>query len=318
MTADSPDDASLVSVVITTYNRPSYLARAVESVHGQTYDPLELVVVDDCSDTPAESVLADLSVDLGRFHEVTCIRHEENRGANAARNTGVRAASGEYVAFLDDDDRWRPEKTARPVEAFAAAGEETGVVYTGVVATHGEDRETKTPPAVDGDLTKALLCRNVVGTLSAVMVRTDLAEAVPLDEGFPSWADLEWYIRLSRRAAFARLPEPLVVYEFDSHNRLSSDFEKKLVAYERFVETFDETAAAYGPLFRRKMRAWAAYRVGSTALYAGEYGHARRLLGTAVARYPFNGRFLQYFAATLGGRYSHGLARKAKRLARHT
>lgn len=310
-TRSERDTPPLVSAVTTTYNRPSYLERAVESVRDQTYDPLELVVVDDCSDTPARDVLADM--DLDGFRDVQCIRHNENRGANAARNTGIRAASGAFVAFLDDDDRWVPEKTARQVERFAAADDDVGVVYTGAVTRRGDGPEEMIPEPVD-DLTKALLCRNVVGTLSAVMVRADLAEAVSLDEGFPSWADLEWYVNLSTEATFERIPEPLVVYEFESHNRLSEDIEKKLEAYERFVDEFDPLAAEYGPLFGRKMRAWAAYRVGSTAMHSGQYGYARRLLATAAVRYPVEKRFLLYFLATMFGRHTHGLARAAKRL----
>lgn len=305
-------NAPLVSVVVTTYNRPSYLERAVESVHRQTHDPLELVVVDDYSDTPAESVLADLDLDLNRFSDVHCVRHEENRGANAARNTGIRTASGEFIAFLDDDDRWKPQKTARQVCAFTES-DDVDVVYTGMETTNGNDTGIWIPPVVNGDLTKALLCQNVVGTLSAIMIRTDLARRIPLDESFPSWADLQWYVELSTCAEFKRIPEPLVVYEFDSHNRLSDDIEKKRVAYERFVDEFDNLAAEYGPLFKRKMRAWAAYRIGSTALYGGQYGDARRMLAIALLRYPFESKFIAYFLATLGGRYSHGLARAANR-----
>ena len=306
-TVDSP----LVTVVITTYNRPSYLRKAVESVRRQTYEPLELIVVDDHSEVPAERVLGDVS--LERFHEVKLIRHVENRGANAARNTGIRATSGEYIAFLDDDDQWVPEKVARQVEVFQE-DDDIGVTYTALRTVNVQDAGVAIPPRVEGDITPVLLCRNVIGTLSAVMVSADIAREVKLDEQFPSWADLEWYINLSRRTKFRRISEPLVIYEYDSHNRLSEDLEKKQQAYERFITQFDELATQYGLLCRRKMRGWAAYRLGSTALALNQYGHARRLLATAVRWYPLEPLFLKYFIATLGGRYTHDFARGVKRL----
>ncbi|EMA58932.1 glycosyltransferase [Halorubrum lipolyticum] len=313
-TGTDPDaDASgpLVTAVVTTYNRPSYLRDSVESVIEQTYEPIELVVVDDCSDTPASETLAD--VDTDALAGYRCVRHRTNRGVNAARNTGVEAGTGAYVAFLDDDDRWVPEKLERHVDAFEAADENVGVVYSGMKAVHEDGAREELPPRIDGDLTKALLCRNVVGSMSVVTVRADVAREVPFDEEFEAWADLEWFVRVSQRVPFVRLPEALVVYEYTSHGRLSDDFEKKRCGYDSFLDRFDDAAAAYGRPFRRKMRAWAAFRAGSSALYTGNYGEARRLLFTAVARYPLEPRFLTYLLASLGGRPTHLLARGISR-----
>jgi len=301
----------LVSAVITTYDRPTHLRSAVESVREQTYDRIELVVVDDHSETPARDTLRD--VELEPLAGFECIRHEENRGANAARNTGIRAASGEYVAFLDDDDQWLPEKTERQVDAFRES-DDVGVVYTGIRERTRDETSVSIPPPIDGDITKALLCRNVVGSMSVAMVRTDLARAVPLDERFPSWADLQWYVELSRRTGFRRVPEPLVLYECTSPGRLSRDFEKEKVSYELFVEEFDELAATYGHLFHRKMRGWAAYRVGTGAFHSGHYDRARRYFAAAVASYPFEPEFFEFLFASLGGRSTHRLARLVKRV----
>jgi glycosyltransferase involved in cell wall biosynthesis len=311
--AGAPDRPSpLVSAVVTTYDRPSYLRRAVRSVLDQTYDEVELVVVDDHSETPARDHLG--SVDLSGLTSFQCVRHGENRGANAARNTGIEAASGEYVAFLDDDDRWHPEKTERQVAALADAPEGVGAAYTGLETFHEDGREESIPPAVEGDLTKALLCENVVGSMSVFMVRTDLARAVPLDERFPCWADLEWYINLSRRTEFRRVAEPLVVYESDSHNRLTADIQKKRAGYELFVEEFTPLAREYGRLFARKMRGWAAYRLGASAYYRGYYPSARRYLSLSLRLYPFEPSFLVLFLAALGGKPVHRTVRFAREL----
>ncbi|WP_436935631.1 glycosyltransferase [Halovenus marina] len=321
MTTEPSDNRDpLVTVIITTYNRPTYLPKAVESVRTQTYDPVELVVVDDHSTEPAQPIVTE--ADLSSLQNVECIRHEENRGANAARNTGIEASSGEYIAFLDDDDRWHPEKITRQVEAFERT-DDVGFVYTGEmigtrarneVAVENIDGEINIPPLVTGDMTKTLLCRNVVGTLSKVMVRADIARAVPFDEHFPVWADLEWYINVSLQTTFLRIPEPLVVFEYSAHNRLTDNFEKKRVGYERFLEEFDQLATQYGRLFRRKMRGWAAFRIGASAMQNERYDQARQLLTTAIRRYPLEPRFFKYWVATLGGRYTHELARTADRI----
>lgn len=300
----------LVTVVVTTYNRPTYLGDAVDSVADQTYEPIELVVVDDHSDTPARRQLAHLSGD--EFHAMECIRHETNRGANAARNTGIQAASGKYIAFLDDDDTWIPTKIALQVDALET-NDAAGVTYTGAITKAAGGTDIDIPPRVEGNITKILLCYNVVGTLSSIMVRRSLACEIPFDERFPSWADLEWYINLSTETEFHRIGEPLVIYEFESHNRLSEDVEKKRVAYERFLEKFDDLAAQFGWPFRRKMRGWAAYRLGSAAVDARRYQLARQYLGRAIVQYPFEPRFHEYFLVTLGGRYTHSLARSIKR-----
>jgi glycosyltransferase involved in cell wall biosynthesis len=303
------DATPRVSVVIPTYDRPSYLRSAVESVREQTYDRIELIVVDDHSPTPARETLEDVERDA--FDGFECVRHDENRGVNAARNTGIRTATGEYIAFLDDDDTWADDKLERQVAAFAAADDDVGLVYTGAEMVKQDSREPYIPPAVE-EMTKALLCRNVVGTMSAVMVRADVASTVPLDERFPSWADLEWYVNLSRQCAFERVPEPLVVYEHTSHGRLSDDFEKTRRSYRLFLEEFEPLAASYGPVFRQKMRGWTAFRAGTSAFYAGHYAAARRFLATAVAAYPLEPSFHKYLVASLGGRSTHRAARLVK------
>lgn len=298
----------LVSAIITTYERPTYLRKAVQSVLEQTYENVELVVVDDHSKPPAQQALTEM--DLNDLVRVRYVRHDENRGANAARNSGIDAASGEYVAFLDDDDRWEPSKLARQVETFADADEDVGVVYSGVEKISETGSYQRIPPVVDGDMTKSLLCRNVVGGMSVVMVRTDIAADVPLDERFPAWQDLEWYVNLSQRTKFERLPEPLVLYEYTSPNKLSDDLKKKRTARRLFVEKFSSLAAQYGWFFHRKMRAWAAYRVGSAALKQGNYVLAWRLYAVAVMLYPFESMFIKHLAVSMGGEPLHSLARK--------
>ena len=296
----------LVTAIVTTYDRPDHLESAVESVLAQTYDSVELVVVDDHSETPASAVLEGF--DLGSLSAARVVRHEENRGANAARNTGIEAAAGEYVAFLDDDDRWLPKKLARQVHAIDGRAD-AGVAYAGIKRVLPDEERIEIPRTVEGEMTKALLCANVVGSMSVALVETSLARSVPLDERFPCWADLEWFVNLSRETEFVRVPEPLVVYDCDSPGRLTEDFEKVARGYELFRAEFEPLAAEYGRRFRRKVRGWAAFRAGKSAFHDGRYGRARDLFVTAVRAYPFEPQFVAYLLASLGDRRTHRFAR---------
>ncbi|WP_224447671.1 glycosyltransferase family 2 protein [Haloprofundus salilacus] len=302
----------LVSVVIPTYNRPAYLRSAVRSVLDQTYDAVELLVVDDCSPTPAKPVVDEMETES--LAHVRVIRHEENRGGSAARTTGIRAAAGEYLAFLDDDDEWLPTKLEKQV-AVLEERPDVGFVYTGtqIVGDDGERLETVTPDA-NGNLTKTLLCYNVVGTFSQVMVRRDLVEEVGTpDNRFPCWQDLEWYVRLSRHCSAAAIREPLIRYQVESPGRITDDVDDAVVAHRLFVEKFDPLAREYGRLFGRKMRAWAAFRVGRLLVMHGEFDRARPLLASAVRLYPFEPSFTKFLLPTLGGQRAYHLIRAAKR-----
>lgn len=180
-------DPPLVSVVIPTYDRPHLLKRAIESVLAQTYDAIELIVVDDCSPTSVEDVVQTIATDEFEVG-VKFVRHDENQGGCAARNTGLEVTSGDYIAFLDDDDRWHEMKVEKQVRAFQRSTDDTGLVYTGIRQVDGQDNTNAVKtPETSGDVLKRLLCTNFIGTFSAVMVRAEVIKPVGyLDKRFPS------------------------------------------------------------------------------------------------------------------------------------
>lgn len=299
MAAQTP----LVSVIVPTYNRPERLVRSLESIAEQTYDELEIVVVDDASETPAAEAIEPLRDDFP--YELVVIRHDENQGANAARNTGIREASGEFLAFLDDDDEWAPSKVRRQVAAFQRASDDVGLVYTALRLVDDDGGVIRTTDAsVSGDVTRTLLCRNAIGSFSCVMVRAAAVDdAGLLDEEFPSWQDLDWYIRISEAWRVEAIPEPLVTNHAGGHDRITDDLEALVrETYPRFLWKHRPRAASYGRLFERKMRAWAAFRVGAWyALPAGQYETARRFVRRAIALYPLEPQFFLYAALATGG-----------------
>lgn len=212
-----PDRAPFVSVVIPTYNRLHSLPRAVESVLRQTFDDFELIVVDDCSKDGTIAYLESIGDPRLRI-----IRHEVNGGANAARNTGVRAARAEWVAFQDSDDEWLVTKLARQVDLVRSLDpQEYGANYCGKIvygrdlASHGPRRAFYMPAlsrkTVEGDLTAELLQHAIIST-QTLMVRKALLDQVGgFDEKLRIGQDWELTVRLSRVTKIGFVEEPLVM-----------------------------------------------------------------------------------------------------------
>ena len=119
-----------VSIIIPTYNREQLLGRAIKSVLAQTYQDFELIIVDDGSTDNTERLVKSFNSEKTRY-----IRHRKNKGPAAARNTGIRSAKGDYIAFQDSDDEWMPEKLEKQMRAFTTAPPEVGVVYTSYYST---------------------------------------------------------------------------------------------------------------------------------------------------------------------------------------
>lgn len=296
---DASVEDPLVTVVLTTYDRREFLPEAIETVAAQTYDEIELVVVDDHSPESPRDIVENAACE--GLRDVTFIHHEENRGASAARNTGIETANGELIALLDDDDRWTADKITQQVAAFRQSEEAVGVVCTGIRSIDTDGRTIRTKNVdYDGDITKQLLCGAIV-PLPSVLVRADLLDETGLfDERLKSYEDTEWMIRLSRRCEFRSISDPLVISQRDGHEQLTDDVETKLAeSHPLFMEKCRPIAAEYGRLFERKMVAHWSFRAGYASLAAGKSMQARELIGAAILTWPFVSEFYLYglFAA---------------------
>lgn len=288
------------------------LADAAESVAAQTYDRVELVVVDDGSRT-AQEALEGVALDALERTRVRSL--PDRRGANAARNAGVDAAEGDLVAFLDDDDWWYPAKLDRQVRALRAA--DAGVAFAGQrVVREGRVTATRRPPT-GGDFFERLVVGAPFGPFSAVLVRASAFDrAGPLDESLPCWQDREWYFRLSEHCEFVGVPDLLVGRRVAADDRVSDRYAGlRDVVYPRLRRRYRERARALGPTYERRFLATLLAAVGIGAVQCREYGEARRFLGRSVRLDPTRPRRLGYLAAALGGRPAHRALQTAKRTA---
>jgi glycosyltransferase involved in cell wall biosynthesis len=198
-----------VSVVIPTCDRAALLPQAVESVLSQSFQDFEILVVDDGA--AGCGALVESCADA----RIAYIRHPHRRGGAAARNTGIAGARAEYVAFLDDDDEWLPDKLARQVELMDRNLPAVGACYTGclVVEKSSGRIQRQITPRRNGKLYPAILGDNFIGGTSSVMAKKSCLERVGcFDESLPSFQDYDLWIRLAREFEFASIAEPLLRY----------------------------------------------------------------------------------------------------------
>lgn len=213
----------LVSAIITTHNRKELLTRAIESVFNQTYQKIELIVVDDASDDGTGEVCKERNL------KYIYIPQTESRGGNYARNLGIKASRGEYCAFLDDDDYWLPEKISKQVALIEekkcdvvscnrlnefVSGKDTSIV------------EAKPMLKENGDISRKILY-SICSTTSLMLIRREPLLAVGLfDEKLRFWQEYELSIRLAQLCPFYVVQEPLVVYRINKKdsNRLTNKY----------------------------------------------------------------------------------------------
>ncbi len=215
----------LVSAVITTHNRVDLLRRAIESVLNQSFVDIECIVVDDASIDSTKEYCESLPITYIR------ISPEESKGGNYARNQGILAAKGNYVAFLDDDDFWHANKIEEQMSLVREKNAK--VVYCGerleFVDSEGVRYEDLLPVKwMNGDIRRKILY-NICTTTSCLLVEKKLLEDVGLfDESISFWQEYELSIRLAQKAEFYSVNSPLITYRINKRDplRLTNKFFK--------------------------------------------------------------------------------------------
>lgn len=196
----------LVSVVLPTRNRPGRLPRAMSSVLAQTYKRLELLVVDDASTTPAEQVIDE----TGRGDpRIELLRLDEQVGASAARNAAFKRAKGDLIAFLDDDDEWKPHKLERQV-SFLADHPRTGIVTADFEIADERRAETLVYRGPASFRPNHLRWFNLPGSFVCGIARREAVDGeIWLDESFLSAEDWDMWLRCAQHTSIGVVKEVL-------------------------------------------------------------------------------------------------------------
>jgi glycosyltransferase involved in cell wall biosynthesis len=214
----------MVSIVIPVYNRPQKILDAFRSVQSQSYSNWELIVIDDASTDNTQQIVRQFISDDSR---VRLMIHDKNRGAQAARNTGIKAARGEWIAFLDSDDLWLPESLKLRLEV--AEKDRVSVVHSACLVTSADGQTTPydLPPTRGPAYTEML--RHEGPMFQSLLVSKEALQRIGyLDEKLVSFQEWDTAIRLAKYFPFGYEPRPTFIYN-DRHTDPTSRISKSAV-----------------------------------------------------------------------------------------
>jgi len=264
-----------VSVIIPAYNRAATIHRAIRTVLAQTFADYELIVVDDASSDPTRETVQ--KIPDGR---VKLIVHEKNRGAAAARNSGMKAAAGKYIAWLDSDDEWLPLKLEAQLSALRKAPGEVKACYCAYERVENDQSVVYIPRSKDA---RSLYLTCDLGPGSTLLFERAVLDTVGfLDETLTRYEDAEWLLRYCSRYRLIGVDEPLARVH-DASRPSAEEVER---AARAFIARISPGLRSYG-VFRRVAisRRW----MDVASYFALEHRPGRMLLYVCKALwvYPF-------------------------------
>jgi glycosyltransferase involved in cell wall biosynthesis len=290
-----------VSVIIATYNRARLLKRAIQSVLNQTYQDFELIVVDDGSADDTKQVVKSFS-----DSRIGYIRHEENKGEAAARNTGIRAARCEYIAFHDSDDEWLQAKLEKQMAVFQRESSRVGIVYTSMCRIDKEGKRyvpnTPTIMPEDGLVYRKALDYGVryIGIGTAAVRKTCFNIAGMFDERLPYYVDLDFFIRAAKHFCFYHIKEPLINY-YEAEGTHANNLRTLAAAREMILENYFDDIRRDSKLLARHY-----FQIGNLLCLNGQLGEGRRYLLRAVAVHSLNIKYFLGIIASFFGLRVYG------------
>ena len=280
----------MVSAILPNYNYAQYLGGAIDSVLNQTHSAIEIIVVDDGSTDGSREVLESYGDKIKTVFQ-------KNAGVSAARNRGIAESGGDYIAFLDPDDVWFPEKIEKQLSKFKS-DPELGLVHVGIehIDARGDSLNVRLCGTEGWVLEDILLGRPVIfgGGSGFVVPRRVIDDIGEFDTRMSTSADWDIFCRIAKNYRFGVVPETLLHYRIhgaNMHKNVDLMEHDVLLGYEKVFAGNDVTlakikSAAYGHM--HKMLAASYYNVG-------DHGRFIRHAIKSVAFAPGN---LTYFAAS--------------------
>lgn len=268
------------------YNGADYLARSVWSVMAQSHSDLELIIVDDKS---TDNSVERIKYQAGNDKRIVPIFHEQNRGASAARNTALDAATGDFVAFLDVDDAWFTSKLERQLLMLEGSGAD--VSYTNAEIMNKDGYETgklfsdsfPLPNQPDGYIFTQLILKNWIN-ISTVLAKREAIGSHRFNENIRLVEDWAFWITLARANKFDYLINPLSYYR--DHDSSIGLFGKKAL-FENRINVYLDVLKSYCAELPDSVLAQIFYHLGCALKNAGDATYARRSFRTALAHDPF-------------------------------
>jgi glycosyltransferase involved in cell wall biosynthesis len=272
-----------VSVVIPAYNAADTIGETLDSVIAQSYRRLQIIVVDDGSTDGTAAVVKRRMATAPHLQVLT----QANQGVSAARNAGIKAARGAFVAFVDADDLWHPDKIALQVERFRRGGDRFGVVYTWAIDL---SRDGTVVPgrgfsySYEGNIYAPLLVCNFIN--NTLMARRECFDTVGLyDAGVHANEDLKMHLALADHYEFGVVPRFLAGYRV-----ATTGLAHNIAGLRRTQDELRDRTRRDHPHLPRWLYRWSEsnnlWNLGVRAVRAGQYGDGLRLIGRTFVRDP--------------------------------
>ena len=273
-----------VSIILPTYNRAHIIEKAIQSVLNQTYQDFEIIIIDDGSKDDTKKIIRGFQE---KDNRIKYIRFEENKGAAAARNAGIKMSKGEYITFQDSDDEWVIDKLEKQMKVIETSSENI-VIYCGFWRIDG-DEKTYIPDINisnrEGNIHKELLKGNFVDTPSILLPKKNLEKIGMFDENLLRLQDWDLSIRLSKYYNFKLIDEPLYISYLLSDSISAND--------ETFIPSIRIILFKYldkiNKDFKKNRKTW-SIKLNSIAKYYldnNDIKKARQLYCLAIKSYPF-------------------------------
>jgi len=232
----------LVSVIIPTYSRPTFLDRCIGSVLNQTYKNIEIIVVDDNDpDTKERYETEQVMEKYADNSVITYIRHTKNKNGSAARNTGWKIATGEYITFLDDDDEILDTKLEKQVSCLENLDSSWGACYTGykLIKEYGEDQFSSEKRS-GNCYVDALMRTMFMGSGSNLFLRKSVVDSISgYDESFVRNQDIEFLVRVTEKYKIAHIDETLlIIYQEGKRKKRTFEELEKITKY--YLDVFSD------------------------------------------------------------------------------
>lgn len=232
-----------VSVIIPTYHRSECIQRAVDSVLSQTLKDIEIIVVDDNGLGTQDGVATQIAMSKYKsYSNVIYLQHQSNMNGAVARNTGLRAAKGEFISFLDDDDIYLPDRLEKLVDCLEQYDSSWGVCYSAYVKRMCNGTLQNSAEKVTGDIFLQVLMRSFyLGSGANIFVRREVIDKIGFfDESFRRNQDLEFLVRATKYFKVAYVDEVLmeIFYDIRTSNLTYEDQKQREILFRKKFSPF--------------------------------------------------------------------------------
>jgi glycosyltransferase involved in cell wall biosynthesis len=284
-----------VSVIIPTYNRARLLRTAIESARNQTFKDFEIIVSDDKSTDHTREVVESFNGPRIKY-----VRNEGRKGPSATRNTAILVSEGDYIAFLDDDDEWLPDKLQMQVELLdSSLSNICGVYSNRLIIDRKADKvlsDDPEPEKYKGNLLFQLMIKSPIHTSTVIIRKSCLDEIGLFDETISYMEDRDMWIRLSMKWDFEYISKPLTKAYIHGFAHLSHNLEGQTAGREKLLERYHD-------LFKKNRKSLGAQYLCLGAQYCQlrQMKKGRNNILKGIIKYPFNKiAYLHLFSSFFG------------------